>query len=628
MPKIGDTQPALEIRAFLETDVTRSPMRVDLGCAVLGAAQPVPDISDAPNFYAGLQHRVGRQPPKMSRTILRRLRRFAARFARENFSPLTQDQIPDTEEWILSRPYTKSRKTQLLELYRTMVKDVPFNQLPRWSTKVKAFIKDECYDGEYKIPRGIYSRDDIFKIYSGPMFSALENIVYSHHSFIKHCPVPDRPAYMSNVLFQPDSLLSASVGPIGPSGPICVCNGLQSMGHTAHDGSSSSKDAPVVARPPSRYCRVHMPFGPGGPNRDRTAKWRSYGSDYSSFESHFSAEVMDNIEFVVYRSIAARLPCELRLCLENILCTLAGTNSIQCRRFGTAKLNACRMSGEMNTSLGNGISNLIVNLFVLNQLGVKRVQGVIEGDDGLFRYFGPEVTAWDFKMTGFTIKISHVTESNKASFCGIIYDIDDCVNVTNPISGLLEFGWGGGKYRAASDKTRMALLRAKSLSLLYSYPGCPILQSLALYGLRITEGMHYRIPRDISMYEKEEYAKAVKYIKENGLPIRIVPVRTRVLVEEIYGISIDVQMSIESKLDSMTKLENLDFPELLSLFKPDQISFYNLYMYSDVGRIDLCLPRQKLLTQPIYVKRGLVEWNKYFTTGGRTLLAPTGGQKK
>lgn len=40
----------------------------------------------------------------------------------------------------------------------------------------------------------INSRNDTFKCYSGPFFKAMENEVYKYHSFIKHVPVPDRPA--------------------------------------------------------------------------------------------------------------------------------------------------------------------------------------------------------------------------------------------------------------------------------------------------------------------------------------------------------------------------------------------------------------------------------------------------
>lgn len=289
-------------------------------------------------------------------------------------------------------------------------------------------------------------------------------------------------------------------------------------------------------------------------------------------------------------------------------------NELKNRRFGSAVILACRMSGEMNTSLGNGISNLLLNLFVLANCGCKNVTGIVEGDDGLFRFYGPEVTAQHFATIGFTIKISVADAVNEASFCGIIYDGLDGLNVTNPISGLMEFGWGGSRYAPSSENTRKKLLRSKALSLLYSYPGCPILQSLALYALRITEGMRYLVPSNFSLYEKEEMRMCLDYIKEHGLPVRDVPERTRLLVEKLYGIPVSVQLSVELKLDTLTELVPLDFPELLPYCKPDQLHYYSLYCYKIRSPIDLVLPRNLVKTVPLKFKRGQSEWKKYFQT--------------
>jgi len=578
MPKINETSPSLVAKKIYDiSDLSRSPMRCDLGLACFGAAQPVPDISYTPNFIAGLQHRVGRRPPKVSREILRSINRFVRKWCKKNLVPLTAQDIPSFDEWLTARPYTQRRKAELRKVYEKMSgKPYPVDK-DIW---IKAFIKDECYDGEYKVPRGIFSRDDAFKVYSGPIFSAIEARIYNHPAFIKHIPVPDRPSYISRLLLDDTD-----------------------PGNTL----PTDEHKHTIPRAFDRELRKN--------NLPRTAfdqrAWRVYASDYSSFESHFTPEIKANLENIVYDFLCSQLPHALRDTMAFITRVLSGDNRIV-SKFGIFSLLATRMSGEMNTSCGNGISNLLVNLYVIWAIGGRCMRGVVEGDDGLFRYFGPQVKSEYFKMCGWTIKIGTFDTINDASFCGIVFDELDGINVTNPISGLLEYGWGSGKYAKLPMKAKLRLLRAKSLSLLYSYPGCPILQSLALAGLRITTGMKWLVPYNASQYEREEFQMAIKYIKENGLPVREVPQRTRNLVERLYGITVESQIEIEKRLDSITEPCVLRFPELEHLYKVDQISTFHTYVYSMNDKVDIGIRPALVLTQPL--KGAGPIFYKYFRT--------------
>ena len=141
----------------------------------------------------------------------------------------------------------------------------------------------------------------------------------------------------------------------------------------------------------------------------------------------------------------------------------------------------------MNTSLGNGFSNLMFMAFVCEKLGLN-CNGVVEGDDGLFAFNGNTPSASDFTKYGFNIKLDVHSEISTASFCGNVFDPEDRQIMTCPYDVLSTFGWTTNKYAKSSDKTLKALLRSKSLSLAYQYPGCPILSSLAQYGLRVTKG--------------------------------------------------------------------------------------------------------------------------------------------
>jgi len=69
----------------------------------------------------------------------------------------------------------------------------------RRAKKVLAFIKREFYD-EYKPPRMINSRCDSFKAFAGPFIKAIEHVVYALPEFIKHTPVPERPAKIASLI--------------------------------------------------------------------------------------------------------------------------------------------------------------------------------------------------------------------------------------------------------------------------------------------------------------------------------------------------------------------------------------------------------------------------------------------
>lgn len=66
----------------------------------------------------------------------------------------------------------------------------------RQSSKVKSFIKLESYD-EVKEARWINSRVDDFKAFAGPYFKIVEDVLFARPEFIKHVPVPDRPALIN-----------------------------------------------------------------------------------------------------------------------------------------------------------------------------------------------------------------------------------------------------------------------------------------------------------------------------------------------------------------------------------------------------------------------------------------------
>jgi len=286
----------------------------------------------------------------------------------------------------------------------------------------------------------------------------------------------------------------------------------------------------------------------------RTGK-RYIATDYTSFESHFIREVMEICEFQLYKYMTQYIP--QRQEFWNILDqVLAGLNVINFRDF-TAYVIACRMSGEMCTSLGNGFSNLMLMMYACQVSGARNIAGVVEGDDGLFVYDGNPPTIELFKEIGFTIKLEIFDNISEASFCGLIFDETDEAIITEPLAKLVSFGYVPRRYALSKKSKHLKLLRAKSLSFLYQYPGCPILRSLALYGLRISEG--YRADFGIfDSYHMNMKEEMLNYHRKNSGAYMPIGFNSRLLMERKFGITVAEQLKTEAYLDSLNSLQELE----------------------------------------------------------------------
>jgi len=300
-------------------------------------------------------------------------------------------------------------------------------------------------------------------------------------------------------------------------------------------------------------------------------------TDYTAFESLFIKEIMEAIEFQLYDYMTQHLP-EHQSFMKECYDTLGGVNYCDYKTF-VVRLLATRMSGEMCTSLGNGFSNLMLMLFLCEEVGCTNIDGFVEGDDGIFSMVGDPPTAADFAELGMNIKIELHDRLSTASFCGIIFDEHDCINVTDPREVLAAFGWTTTNYAKASRTKLLTLLRCKGLSMAHQYPGCPIIGSLAQYALRVTRSYDVRpiIEKNhrFSMWERDQLAEAMKDVRK--LKFVAPPMATRLLVEDRYDIPVSVQIQIESFLDTLDSLEPLDFEILREVCPVEWSAYFNDY---------------------------------------------------
>jgi len=271
-------------------------------------------------------------------------------------------------------------------------------------------------------------------------------------------------------------------------------------------------------------------------------------TDYTSFEAHFKKDRMLSTTKILFDHMTSKCGSYIRQVSDIMFDTLTGMNLVV-NKIVSFLIQAKRCSGEMDTSLSNGFCNSM-NIEFLAWKKRCTVIYFVEGDDGIAR-FSPHhraPTKDDFKDLGFVIKVVRSRDMADLSFCGQVYDIDECVVVTDIKEQLARFGWTNQRYVQASHKTKMQLLRAKGYSLAYQYNGCPILGKLGLRLLELTaeHEIEKRIISNYDSYHKKELIAAINHPP----PPRETGVGTRLLVERLYGISVRQQIELEEQIST------------------------------------------------------------------------------
>jgi len=273
-------------------------------------------------------------------------------------------------------------------------------------------------------------------------------------------------------------------------------------------------------------------------------------NDATSYEAHFTKLVMENIEFQVYNYMCSSSPLLMHR-MKLIEEVLTGPQHLIFKYF-SVWLKSLRESGEMNTSLGNGVTTDILVLF-LAWIRMCLVKLSAEGDDNIsawqFEKCVPTVEDW--KELGWNMKVERPDSVCTASFCGNVFDQDEKVVIVDPREALINFGWVRKNYVNASDSLLLELLRSKALSMAHQYNGCPILGKFGRHVVALTDHIKVRksIINTMSQYDKEEYLRNCIGV----LPPHIEPgAGSRFIVEKLYGISITEQLAFEASIDQIT----------------------------------------------------------------------------
>jgi hypothetical protein len=282
-------------------------------------------------------------------------------------------------------------------------------------------------------------------------------------------------------------------------------------------------------------------------------------TDYSSFESGFSPEYVDNVECALWRYVLKNNPetldAVMRTYYEEVNGCIRPRKERLYSRYYTARCVGARMSGEMWTSLANGFSNLMNIMFLCDDLGVQ-FDGFVEGDDGLFGLSEDTLNEDHFAALGFKIDMLYGSDLRHTSFCGNVFDPSELNLVVSP-EQIARASWTcAASYLLSRRKKRLALLRAKAMSLYCIGKHTPIAAELA-YRVMTLIGAGDIILEPGTLYWK---SNIMKLAESEVFRPPVITRRSRELFWEKYGFLPEEQVEMECKIRRARTLQELSLP--------------------------------------------------------------------
>lgn len=278
---------------------------------------------------------------------------------------------------------------------------------------------------------------------------------------------------------------------------------------------------------------------------------RAGAGDFTTYESSIQREFARVCELALYKHMCP----EEHNFLNWIQCLYCEQHVVG--RGWEIYMDSSRMSGDMNTSGGNGFSTRELLRYGFWKNGNTDVMMRIEGDDSIFTYYGPPLRAEIFTPLGFRMTLNE-GELNKLSFCGMVFDTMTNIVVTNPFYVMATCGFSNTAV-GASIRTLITLTASKGLNMMFQYAGCPILAALGARFFRTA-------CREAGMSETEMRQSVLKYLEKSdrinwwekeyltaaaqGERKITTPTSTRQTFAELYQITVETQIAIEQKLNS------------------------------------------------------------------------------
>lgn len=489
----------------MELPRNRPVVAVATGCELEGCARPQADPNDVEGTKKAVCKRGAMKPPQRCPQMMGRFYDFVRRWVRKNYLPIDPDYDFSIEAWLAKTHYPEWRKVQLKKDWENVS-----NPWHKKFTKIKGFVKDEAYD-DWKYLRLINPRHDIFKCLVGPVFKAIEEVVFKNPVFVKGIPRDKWPEH-------------------------------------------------IMERFISNY--------------------ETLANDFEAYEAHATAE-MQEAEFIVYEYLLSRTmqnPSFVNLCRR----VFGGDQEMYYKWF-IVVMKAIRASGDQQTSLGNALINYLSNAFLAEELGSVILAIAVEGDDSISQWRGTKPTSEDFARLGLTAKVEVHASPETASFCGLIFDPVDRINIGDPLKMMAKLGWSPRCYMKSKRAKLNMLSKAKAYSMLYQFAGCPIISKMAQWVIRCTKHIDLRPllnSGNLNEYERENLVASMDAHKRLiEVSKRQPKISTRMLMETKFGISIPRQLAIEQWFDEAKQLQPIPGERVIDIVPQSWVGYWDRYVH-------------------------------------------------
>ncbi|WCD55326.1 hypothetical protein 2 [Human tombus-like virus] len=270
------------------------------------------------------------------------------------------------------------------------------------------------------------------------------------------------------------------------------------------------------------FIKHHTPDWTANRLIDMSSKFTTLlETDYSSFESCFGNEIYKHIEGFFFSYMLHNNPH-----LENIISRTWQKNTIR-RGDCSFSFHGTRMSGDMWTSLGNGLMNKLIMEYTMSlEQNEQNFDYLVEGDDGFLALERP-VSLRHITKIGFLLKSEYVDELNKCSFCGIKTLNGHTLGDLHKVLSVYNFTMDPGCVRGSQKRLTM-MKKAKAMSFNVLYGHVEGFREILLKDMRVTDA----IP-SVSYYDRWEY-------ENYGISDAIVPQSyiPDVTYNDVYGVSI------------------------------------------------------------------------------------------
>lgn len=496
--------PPLRKGARVAAALDRKPPRVlatSLGPICSRYAPFAADSLDQPTLLNGALYRFARETPTPEPELLEEFRQFVRLQVRLLFDKI-QKPVDYEHDYLDHTHYNLTKKSQLLDLHKNML-GVPT------SVVYKSFGKTEFIN----LPPLFQMAEDICSALRDLWATVSDAVVLAFYKSVRCINGPENrwKAYVAHLIHAVEKV---------------VCK------HPAF-----AKYIPVMERPAaivSLLSKYPPPY---------------YVTDYTSFEASFCSEILRACEGELYSYMLE----DFSEC-PHIIKQMCGSHKCKFRDFSIT-LPGVRMSGDSNTSLGNGFTNLMLMKFMCEKTNIV-CEGFVEGDDGLFAFSGEP----DFSIItrlGFDLKFEPHATPYTSSFCGLLLS-RSLASFTEPLFEIIKFGWSMSTLKhSTKKKVRLGLLRAKALSLFYCHPRCPMLTALAVKYIALTQGVepifsnNYWERKIVDETIKFGHAARLEY--EKGITIE-----DRIDFAGLFHIDVPIQKAFEEYIMSEANFGPLD----------------------------------------------------------------------